>query len=458
MKEREVHKSLINRLESPNDLTADSIFKTIEKRIIADPQIIRYFNDTLHSNDYLQDHFQKLYFDGYLSKYDFRIHEFNNQEQPISGDKDYSIDNFRDMVLYSSFKVSSYFYRENESFGFQDYFAILPVMQKDKKLGTIVIELKSKALQASDYFPELLIDGQIKNEDEFKNYSYAFYTDNKLVSQSGSYVYNLVNTTFKAPLKQYVFKTTPVNNPSWHLPFSTYSHLIYKSSDRNMIVVSKQENTAFDEITSLTFFFVILLLFSIAVIIVNCAWLHINILNITDDRIKWSFKINFDKILYKTRIQFSMVFTVVITLILVGIITYVSISAKYQDQQDTMIHDKIIKITAAFENGLFNKYMTNINQESQIKFDNLANSYSADLVLYDRNGALIITTQPRIYEYGLTAKRMNGRAFINLSKLQRSEYPNDETIGDLTYKSAYVPIRNVKGETLAFLQLPYFSK
>jgi two-component system nitrogen regulation sensor histidine kinase NtrY len=95
------------------------------------------------------------------------------------------------MVLYSSIKVSNYFYRENESFGFQSYFAILPVIQKDKNLGSIVIELKSKALQTSGYFPELLVDGQATDDNDFKNYSYAFYSDDKLLAQSGDFVYKL---------------------------------------------------------------------------------------------------------------------------------------------------------------------------------------------------------------------------------------------------------------------------
>ncbi|MDB5031835.1 ATP-binding protein [Mucilaginibacter sp.] len=459
LKERKNRELFIQKLETPNDVTADSLFKKIENLIIADPLITRYFNDTLNNNTYLKNRFQKLYFDGYLSKYEFKLHEFNNDGQSISADKTYTKDVFNDMVLYSSFKVSDYFYRQNESFGSQIYFAILPVIQKGESIGSIVIELRSKVLQTTDYFPELLIDGQIKikSEEEFKNYSYAFYTDNKLLSQSGSYVYNLVNKTFSGPIKKYTQKTTTNIDNIWYKPFTTYSHLIYRPSQRNLIVVSKEENTLFYNITSLTFFFVIFLAFSMITILANWTWVRLRILTITNDKIKWGFKINPDKILYKTRIQFSMVFAVVVTLVLVGLITYISISTQYQTQQDKMIRDKIIKITSAFENDFINKYTANINYQSQANFDILAKSYASDLILFDRNGSLLFTTQPRIYEYGLIAKWMNAMAYINLNTLQRSEYINDETIGDLSYKAAYAPLRNAKGETLYYLQLPYFS-
>jgi signal transduction histidine kinase len=151
-----------------------------------------------------------------------------------------------------------------------------------------------------------------------------------------------------------------------------------------------------------------------------------------------------------------MVFTIVITLILVGIITYISISSQYQSQQDKMIRDRIIKITDAFENGLFDKYIAHFNEQSQLSFDALAASYSSDLVLFDSHGSLLITTQPRIYEYGLIAKRMNAKAYINLRIDKQSEYVNNEWIGSFNYKTVYAPIRNTKGETIAYLQLPYF--
>jgi len=459
IKEKEVRKTLIQTLEKQDDETADNIFKKIENQIITDSAATKSFADTLHSIDYLKNRFQKLYFDGYLSKYEFKIHEFNNEDQPLSSDKSFTLGDFKDMVLYSSFQVSNYFYRENASFGFQNYFAILPVISKGEKLGVIVVELKSKSLQIADSFPALLVDMQTRNENAFKNYSYAFYSGNKLVSQHGVYIYNLTNKDFKGELRKYVYQTTDINDPKWYRPFTQYNHLVYRPSENNVIVLSKEENAVFYDITSLTIFFVVMLAFSCVVIIVRWAWIRIKILNYTDNnQLKWSFKINFDRILYKTRIQFSMVFTVVVTLVLVGFITYISITTQYLNQQDLMIKDKITRITDSFEGGQFSQYLKHVDEETQLALDRLANSYSTDLVLFDRNGKLLITTQPKIYEYGLLAKQMNARAFISLNKEQNSEFINNtEVLGGLNYKSAYAPLRDSNGNVVAYLQVPYFS-
>ena len=458
-KEKETRKALVRKLENPTDSVADYLFKKTERQIVTDPFIVNYFKDTVHNSNYLRNRLQKMYFDTYLSKYDFKVHEYNADEQSLSADQNNPLSAYKDMVLYnSSIKVSSYFYRNNESFGFQNYFGILPVVDGDQNLGSIVIELKSKALQTSNYFPELLVDGRTQEDNDFKNYSYAFYSDNKLVAQSGNNVYKLVQGNYKYPVRTYIYTDTENETDDWYRPKVVYNNLIYKPSERNAIVISKPDQTFIYSITSVTFFFVILLLFSVVVFAASWAWLRIKILTITNNKIKWGFKITLDKIMYKTRIQFSMVFAVVITLILVGIVTYLSISSQYQNQQDKMIRDRIVKITDAFENGLSDKYMTHINEESQLSFDALAASYASDLVLFDSHGALLITTQPRIYESGLIAKRMNAKAYINLCVEKRSEYMNDEMIGGLNYKTIYAPIRNsTRHETVAFIQLPYFS-
>lgn len=456
VKENETRRAFIQKLEVPDDANADFAFKKVEHQIINDASIRQYFTDSVQNTNYVKTRFQKLYFNGYLSKYEFNVHEFDNNDQPLSADKNYSLLVFKDLVLYSSFKVSDYFYRVNESFGFQNYFAILPIVKNGKSLGTIVIELKSKPLQTLTSFPDLLVDGQVNLEDEFKNYSYAFYIDNKLVTQSGRYVYDLENTQLKGDLKKYIEKTTTNAQPEWYLHFTNYSHLIYKPTQRNLIVVSKEQNMLFIVITSITFFFVVFLVFSLLILILTWLWIRIKILNIKNNRIGWDFKLNLDMVLYKTRIQFSMIFAVVVTLLAVGFITFFSISTQYQKQQDNAIREKITRIASALEATNYNKYLYDIDEASQVDFNEFASTYGADLTLFDADGKELINTQPKIYEFGLQARRMNAKAYIYLKKLQKSEFVNDEVIGKLKYKAVYVPLRNTN-ETIAYLQLPYFS-
>jgi signal transduction histidine kinase len=458
IKEKQQREAFMQKLEVPDDPTADTVFKRIETQIIADTSINNHFNDSVQTGDFIKSRLQKLYFNGYLSRYRFNAYVFGNREQPLSNEKQYDLNVFKDMVLYSSYnKVSHYFYRENQSFGFLKYFAILPVMRHDEKLGTIVIQLQTKPIQTGASFPGLLIDDESDYNGEPSGYSYAFYIDDRLWNQSGNYSYDLENTELKGQTRKYVFKTTTYEGQGWFKPFDTYSHLIYKPTDRNLIVVSKEQNPVFFITASSTFFFVVFMVFSVAAILARWLWLRIKILSIKNDRISWNFKINLDLVLYKTRIQFSMIFAVVATLVLVGIITYISITTEYETQQTKTIRNNINQIATALEEGPYTRYLTNSPEENQVEFDDFANNYSTDLTLFDLNGVAIVTTQPKIYDSGLQSRRMNARAFVALARLKKSEFVNDERIGLLDYKAAFMPVRNSNSETVAYLQLPYFS-
>lgn len=458
IKEESVRKKLLQRLGDPIDHYAENAFIKIEKRILVDTTIVRYFKENIHNNEYLLTRFQKLYFDGYLSKYVIKIHEYDANDQPLAND-DIPITGFKDQVVYNSYKVvpTSYFYRGTASFGRQSYFAILPIKNGNKQLGTLAIEFTSKPVQVLGAFPDLLIEGSLQSEDEFKDYSYAYYYDNRLQSQRGSYVYTLNNPDFKGVLKSYIIKTTRFNNPEWYNAFTKYDHLIYKPNKRNIIVVSKETNPLYNGVASITFFFMALLVFSAVIIIARGVWVRVRILSIKDDKIRWKFKINFDKVLYRTRIQFVMIFAVVVTLIVVGFITFVSIGRQYHEQQDKQIRDKISRIAETFQTGALNRYIYNVNEKNQVDFNVLAETYSTDLILFDTNGVPLVTTQPKMYEAGLVAKKMNSRAFIYLSRLQKTEFVNDEKIGELNYKAAYAPIVSSGQKIIAYIQLPYFS-
>jgi len=456
LKEHNVRKALVQKLVVADDPDADISFRNIEKQIINDSFLLKYFRDSSRNNQYLKTRFQKLYFDGYLSKYDFQIYAFDDKGQLLTGDKNYDLNVFKDLVAYSSLKVSNYFYRETEAFGFQRYFAILPIFQQDNYRGTIVVWLQAKPLVNNLSFPELLVPGDVKNNDDYANYSYAYYDDGHLVNKAGPYAYNLRNYDLTGLPKRYLFKQNKADNYKWYKPFEHYSHLIYELNSRNVIIVTHQEDPLAQSVTSLTFFFVTLLTFSMVIIFITWSWARIRIFNIKNQRIRLSFRINLDKILYRSRIQFSVIITVVITLLLVGAITFQTISTQYREQQDDMIREKLRRIAEVFENGL-QKNLYTTTQAGSVKFNEFADTYNADLTLYNLDGVVLLTTQPKLYDYSILMRKMNARAYITMRRMQRSEFLNDEKLGSLNYKSAYIPIKNIKQQTIAFLQLPYFA-
>lgn len=459
IKEKETRKELVKQLEAPNDPVANNMFRDIDRRIVTDPAIQRYFTDTLdNALSGLTDHIQRTYFDGYLAKYEFKIHEYDSKGIAL-GDRTYELDMFKDMIKFDSFfKESDHFYRNVGTLGVLKYLALIPIFKGETNVGTLVVELESKFLHGENSFPALLINGSYKSNDLFKDYSYAFYQDNKLFSQNGRYVYSLINHDLKGRLKEYVFTNTRSSESDRFALLNGYSHLVYEPSQRKLIVVSKENVILINTITSITFFFIVFLAFAAVCLTIRWLWTRIRIMYIKENYLHWVLQLNFDKILYKTRIQLSIVFTVVVTLIMVGIITYFSIVDQYNAQQDQTISDKISHIAKAFESSslVYEAFNKNTIESFQLRFNEFAKTYSADLSLFNTSGVELISTQPKLYDYGLLAPRINAKAYIYLNKLQKTEYIHNEIIGELSYKAAYVPINDAK-HTLGYLELPYFS-
>lgn len=456
IKQASAREQLIEKLEVAKDDAAEAILAKIEDNITQDDALASYIKDSSRNDAYLRTYFQKNYFDGYLNKYDFKLYVYDTEGKPLTIDKTYQLVAFKDQVSYGSNKVvSKYFNYENGEFGYQKYFAILPVIHDKATIGTLVIQLQSKGLFVVNTFPELLVDGNVRLDDALKDYSYALYFDGKLAQQSGKFTYNIIGNDFKGELKKYVTQIAPLPTSDIYAPLAHIRHLIYQPEKRKMIVVSRQEDPIAEGVTSLTFFFVTLLAFSGTVIFLTWLWARIRIFSIKNKKLIWGFKINVDNILYRSRIQFSVIFTVVFTLLILGGITYQSITRQYRDQQDEMIRDKISRIGASFEAGLKNKQFT-ATQADEVSFNEFADNYLADLTLYNTDGEELISTQPKLYTYNLLSPRMNGRAYIALNKEQRSEFVNKEGLGDLIYRAAYVPIKG-RDSIIAYLQLPYFG-
>lgn len=458
IKEVHVRENYLNRLATADDSQADEVFNRVEMFIQKDEKVKNYMADSVYNSDYLRNYLQKLYFPA-LSKYSTDVLLYDARDQQLPPENSFDLSVFKDMVVLSATKVSHYFYRTTSSFGVSNYFALIPLSNGDNKVGTLVVQLKSRKSQAENTYPDLLVeDGAAGSIDEDKNYSYAFYTDNKLQLQHGNYDYSLYNTEFKGTkLKDYVFRKTSASTSNGIDLWTSYSHLIYRMTPRDILVVTKKQSQVLNTVTSVTFFFIIFLGFSVLVILTRWLWTRIRILYIENNYFHWTLKLNFDNILYKTRIQFSIVFAVVITLVLVGIITYLSLAQQYDEQQDNTIIDRVAHIEQAFiSKAGFGEDFNSQSPEFNIRFNNFANTYSADLTLFNTDGTEVVSTQPKIYDDGLIAKRINGRAFISLNKLHKSVLVNKEIIGDLNYKAGYAAIES-KNKVLGYLELPYFS-
>jgi len=450
VKEQESRKVLAVKLESSVDPIAIPLFYKLEQEIIRDKFFVDYFKDPLSSHRELSNRLTKLYMAMYLSRYDLESFEYNDKDEFFQGDREIPLSNFKNMAITGSVKVTDFFYQKSNTLGFKQYFAILPIVQSNNKIGTLVLELDSKRLNKVGVFPELLIDGKIKEDLQLNDYSFAYYSDSRLLNHYGNYVYNFINKEFKGKNGEFVY----INNSDNGRQFN---HLVFQPNPRKLVVVSRELNSLFSQLASVSFIFLFLLLFSFLIYLSQLLWNSLHIYNFTFSNFKWRLLISSNKMLYRTRIQLSMVSAVVITLLLTGIITFHNISQQYRNQQEYMILDKIAKISSIISKQISDLGMPTPNEQAKLTINSLADLNGVDLNLFDLDGKLLHSTQPKIYEDGLIAPQMNALAYLYLNKLQKSQLINNAQIANLSFIAAYVPLHNNNNEVIAYLGLPYFS-
>lgn len=443
IKEREDRKALAEKIQTADDPNAVLLFFSVEQSLLKDEFLVQFFKAQPNKKSILQHKLRESYFDGYLSRYEIEPLPFTTEQKSFFGDST-SLNSFKNLVLKGSIKVSEYFYRVNNTFGYQNYFALLPVHDGDRQLGTLVIQLKAKTFEDPASFPEILVDGKISVNPKLNDYSFAFYRNGRLLSQKGDYNYALVNKDFKGKEKEYLF-----------VDRQGYNHLIYQPNKNKLVVVSRPITTPVMQLSSVSFLFLVLITFSVLLVMIHQLWIVFHDDNFRLNNYSWDYLLSRNRILYKTRIQASMVLAIIFTLLVVGGITYFSIGNQFRKQQKEDLLSHATRIDEALENN--DNYNSTQLATNKSLLTSFANLNATDLNLYDLSGRLIFSTQPKIYDLGLIEPRMNKVAFIYLNKYLRSEILIDEQIGKMKYIAAYKPLRNKNNETVAYLSLPHFS-
>ena len=443
---------IAQRLISKDDFIVMGAIENIEQNILKNPFVLNYFKrPALNSTMELRRNIEKSYLERYLPRFEYAIHEYNALDSSVTDKDALPLSYFKQLVQSGSVKApkSNFFYRLNDTFGYQNYFGIIPVREDDRILGTLVIELKSQPYNYKGQLPEVLVDRTIKNDSDYSSYSIAFYKNEKLESQSGKYTYKLSGKDFVA-------------NPDKKMRFfeddNNYTHLVYASDSSKFIVISKEKVSDIARLATLSFFFLVFIIFSIT--LYTLIWL---LKNIDESWGGWfninrSLMINANKILYKTRIQFSIVLSVVATLLIVGWVTYFYIRKEYSDQQQDFIKEKVRKVQRSYEKRILNSGIPDRSDKAISDFNYFADINATYLNLFDVDGKLLFTSLPKIYDLGIISPRLGSKAYIHLSMLQGSEFINPkEKIGSFVYSSAYAPIRNAQNQTIAYIGVPYYA-
>lgn len=441
LKENDVREAYADKLAVERDPIAVHLFTEMETSMHSDTALERIFETSPVNYNEIEKRIQQHYLGGYWEKYDVSIAIYDSMCYPVLNSGFSHVDNifeFDNLITTKGEETTAehFFYINNDN-GKINYMAHFPFKRDESSppFATMFIDFKSRVSTEEIGFPDLLLDKSVNTTLELKNYSYAKYKNGSLASQSGKYIY---------PRNSTIFEENPASK--FITEFDGYNHLVIKSEETGVVVISKDKRMLLDEVTTFSYLFAFLSLFLLVITSIR--------------QLASNNEFTFKVISFKYKLQVLLISIVLISLLLFGAGTIYFIQKQFNTKSQEIISEKMHSVQLEVQGKLlgendktfqFKEYATYILKK-------LSNVFFTDIMLYDKNGNLVASSQSKLFEEGLLSSKMNFDAYDQVVIKGKTEYIHSESIGRLNYLSGYLPFTDKNGTVLGYLNLPYFAK
>lgn len=440
-KEHEKRQVLAFKISEEQDHVAEFLFIEAEEKMKKDVELKRmlFENDVYYPKEFFERIAQN-YFSGYWSKYILHITPFNMNDYRLLADSLRSDPQLR----YYENSISSFgkptaspsLYFIDNNVGKINYLAKIEFVKQlplgfEKKV--IFIEFISKIVTQVTGFPELLLDESITRPVEIGSYSYAIYKASQLNVSGGEFAYPLTIDEFNK-----------VSGEIGYIRSRGFDHLVYRTPGGKVVVISKPQLRWQDFLSPFAY---LLIYFSFILLLYFIYRYYF----LSDNRV---LQLNF-----KTRIQFSILSILLISLVVVGLGINNYVITQFNRKNKLAINEKL--------NSILTELRVRIEeQEDEVLDENyisyllrsFSNVFFTDINLYSPNGTLIATSRESVYNEGLLSRQMDPEAFYEMSIRMQPRFIHQEKIGEFSYLSAYAAFRNGNNEIIGYLNLPYFLR
>lgn len=431
---------LLRQLSITEDPELEYQFSLSEQQAYHDSNLVSLFLQNNVSYDSISGYISNNYLLGskIQKKYDIQLTICNETDQLIvkPDNIQYNCKQFfyENLVNFGKLtSISKNLYRLEYGSGMINY---LGLMRFSYNLGdsifkyTIYFEINSKLKRKG--FTKLLSERGSDPFERIGNYSFAKYDDNQLIESYGKFQYLSSFNPTRVDNLEFVDST-----------FLGFNHIVLVKP-HSTFVLSRRVPSFLD----------ILAPFSYIVLFIFLIFLIINLL----------VHGHFDyKVLIQTfaaRLQLIVLIILIVSFMCIGLLSIYNLTKVNIDKNNQRILEISNSLQFEFssktkalntQNAYFDDYM----QELVMKF---ANVFESDINLYNLKGYLIASSRPEMFKREIVSKLMNPIAFKALKFDNKTKIIVNESIGSLSYSSAYVPIRNEKNQIIAYLNLPYFAR
>ena len=287
--------------------------------------------------------------------------------------------------------------------------------------NTCYIEFYKEYILNHIGIPEIITSSENVILPKLVNYSFSCYEENILQYKYGNYNYPNEFNNFRYKDEEYV-KT------------KIFKHLIKKIDEHKTIIVTIEKPRFIDIVAPFSYIFIILILMY-----------FLNIKFYKKQEI-----INYQQTLH-AKMQLTIILTLGLSFIVVGITSFIFMRNSLNEKAFEFQYEKNKSIVKNLEKDLDKELITEYDYLKNYKENNFI-----DINIYDLNGYLINTTQPKLFD-GFKSKIINRKAYEYIKLRNRFYYSNEEKIDGTKYNSSYFPLKDKEGNTQAIVNIPYFN-
>ena len=262
-------------------------------------------------------------------------------------------------------------------------------------------------------------------------YSYARYSDDRLVSYGGSYDYPAT------PPSDYRDGYSMVSRGG-------YIHFVNYISSDDITVISRPRRPFFPHLVSFSY---LAIFYGVFVLLFTRRW-----------RKEKLFKL--PKHSLKRKITLTTTLTMVIALVAMGMGTVIYVMRLTRENN----RETMDSLMGSAQTSLAEpcKYAMRYNElntpELFAAMENFSRLTRCDMHLFNVHGELIRSTKPEIFDQFLVGKRMSNKAFREVVKNRKLRYVDLEDIAGVRFYSIYEPVFNGDGQLVAIVNVPFFQR
>ncbi len=408
-----------------------------------------YRFNTQGSNQFLKDSLLGEHFSGYLNKFDTEIFTFDRDEQSLFNTDSASYNTLNTIYNLQSKSMSSGDWRYFEE-SFDRFYYIARREVTDPRTfqikGYLFVVSKPRRYTAEKFYPELFSKTFNLQTDQSPSYAYALYKNGELVNSFNDYPFPVHLTE------------THISGSGFHEhQVNGFSELWYHATADRVVAVVKRKDGLLQFITLFAYLFLGFLIMWVLYRVLH----FISVEQKNKKGIRQLIQFNFRAQVHTTITAIS-----IISFFVIGISTIFFFINRHSRTNKERLSRTIQIMQGEVEVALQHQsimddmlkvYDEVAAGELQLKMNRISEIHGVDVNVYDPTGLLRVSSQPYYYNKGLLSRLMQPMAFHKLNQQMLVQTIEDERVGSRSYMSIYVPVRDEKGKTYAYLNIPYFT-